>query len=73
MAEHLLDEMIKKMDAITSSLDGTIAQINNMSTAITQMSQKFSDETVSLTMFLKKNVNFVQFFVYYIHFRCDGC
>ena len=49
MAENLLDEMIKKMDAITSSLDGTIAQISNMSTAIAQMSQKFSEETVSLT------------------------
>ena len=49
MAEQLLDEMITKIDQITASLDGTIAQINNMSTAINAMSQKFSEETVSLT------------------------
>ena len=41
--------MINKINQITSSLDGTIAQINNMSSAIQQMSQKFSEETVSLT------------------------
>ncbi len=49
MAEQLLDEMIRKIDQITASLDGTIAQISNMSTAINAMSQKFSEETVSLT------------------------
>ena len=49
MAEQLLDEMINKIDQITSSLDGTIAQIEKMSTAINTMSQKFSEETVSLT------------------------
>jgi pyridoxal biosynthesis lyase PdxS len=49
MAEALLEEMISKIDAITGNLDGTIAQINKMSEAITQMSQRFSEETVSLT------------------------
>lgn len=49
MAEQLLESMIDKINQITSSLDGTIAQINNMSGAIQQMSQKFSEETVSLT------------------------
>jgi len=49
MAEQLLESMISKIEQITSSLDGTIAQINNMSGAIQQMSQKFSEETVSLT------------------------
>ena len=41
--------MIQQINAITRSLDGTIAQIQNMSSAITDMSQKFSEETVSLT------------------------
>ncbi|MFX1236981.1 MAG: hypothetical protein ACFFAS_11300 [Promethearchaeota archaeon] len=49
MAEQLLDQMINKIDQITASLDGTIAQITNMSSAINAMSQKFSEETVSLT------------------------
>jgi predicted ribosome quality control (RQC) complex YloA/Tae2 family protein len=49
MAEALLEEMISKIQAITGNLDGTIAQINKMSEAIAQMSQKFSEETVSLT------------------------
>lgn len=49
MAEQLLESLIDKINQITSSLDGTIAQINNMSGAIQQMSQKFSEETVSLT------------------------
>ena len=49
MAEALLEEMISKIEAITGNLDGTIAQINKMSEAIAQMSQKFSEETVSLT------------------------
>jgi len=49
MAEQLLESMIDKINQITSSLSGTIAQINNMSSAIQQMSQKFSEETVSLT------------------------
>lgn len=48
-AEALLDQMIQQINAITQSLDGTIAQIQNMSTAINTMSQKFSEETVSLT------------------------
>ncbi|MFX1393785.1 MAG: hypothetical protein ACFFAH_09445 [Promethearchaeota archaeon] len=41
--------MIQQINAITQSLDGTIAQIQNMSSAINNMSQKFSEETVSLT------------------------
>ena len=49
MAETLIQQMIEKMDAITQSLDGTIAQINNMNNSITTLSQKFSEETVSLT------------------------
>jgi len=49
VAEQLLDQMIQQINAITQSLDGTIAQIQNMSTAINAMSQKFSEETVSLT------------------------
>ena len=48
MAERLLDEMINKINQITASLDGTIAQINQMSTAIQAMSQKFSEETISV-------------------------
>jgi prophage DNA circulation protein len=48
MAERLLDNMINKINQITSSLDGTIAQINQMSTAIQNMSQKFSEETISV-------------------------
>ena len=49
MAEELLNQMIEKINAITQSLDGTIAQIQTMNAAIQQMSQKFSEETVSLT------------------------
>ena len=48
MAEKLLDEMIVKINQITTSLGGTIAQINQMSTAIQSMSQKFSEETISV-------------------------
>lgn len=48
MAENLLNEMINKINQITASLDGTIAQINQMSTAIQTMSQKFSEETISV-------------------------
>ncbi|MFW9948569.1 MAG: hypothetical protein ACFFKA_00415 [Candidatus Thorarchaeota archaeon] len=48
MAERLLDNMINKINQITTSLDGTIAQINQMSTAIQNMSQKFSEETISV-------------------------
>ena len=48
MAEKLLDEMIVKINQITTSLSGTIAQINQMSTAIQAMSQKFSEETISV-------------------------
>jgi len=49
LAEQLLDQMIEQINSITQSLDGTIAQIQNMGTAINNMSQKFSEETVSLT------------------------
>jgi hypothetical protein len=48
MAEKLLDEMINRINQIQASLDGTIAQINQMSTAIQTMSQKFSEETISI-------------------------
>jgi len=48
MAEKLLDNMITKINQITSSLDGTIAQITQMSTAIQNMSQRFSEETISV-------------------------
>lgn len=48
MAEKLLDNMITKINQITTSLDGTIAQITQMSTAIQNMSQKFSEETISV-------------------------
>jgi len=49
MAEQLLEEMIQKINQITASLDGTIAQITTMGDAINSMSQKFSEETVALT------------------------
>ncbi|MFX1327383.1 MAG: hypothetical protein ACFE91_04470 [Promethearchaeota archaeon] len=49
MAEQLLDEMIQKINQIMSSLDGTIAQINQMRVAINQMSQSFSEQTVAMT------------------------
>ncbi len=48
MAEKLLDNMITKINQITTSLDGTIAQITQMSTAIQNMSQRFSEETISV-------------------------
>ena len=48
MAENLLNNMINKINQITNSLDGTIAQITQMSTAIQNMSQKFSEETISV-------------------------
>ena len=48
MAEKLLDDMINRINQIQASLDGTIAQINQMSTAIQTMSQKFSEETISI-------------------------
>ena len=48
MAERLLDNMITKINQITTSLDGTIAQITQMNTAIQNMSQKFSEETISV-------------------------
>ena len=48
MAEKLLENMITKINQITSSLDGTIAQITQMSTAIQNMSQRFSEETISV-------------------------
>ncbi|MFX1500774.1 MAG: hypothetical protein ACFFDH_07405 [Promethearchaeota archaeon] len=49
MAEQLLDEMIQKINQIMASLDGTIAQINQMNGAINQMSQSFSEQTVAMT------------------------
>jgi predicted ribosome quality control (RQC) complex YloA/Tae2 family protein len=49
MAQELLEEMIQKINAITQSLDGTIAQIQSMNTAIQNMSMRFSEEVVSLT------------------------
>ena len=49
MAERLLDEMIQKINQIMSSLDGTIAQIHQMSGSINQMSQNFSEQTVAMT------------------------
>ncbi|GAG90454.1 unnamed protein product, partial [marine sediment metagenome] len=49
MAEQLLDEMIQKINQIMSSLDGTIAQITQMSSAITHVSQSFSEQTVAMT------------------------
>jgi len=49
MAEQLLEEMIQKINQITASLDGTIANIDRMGEAINSMSQKFSEETVALT------------------------
>jgi predicted RNA-binding protein Jag len=48
MAENLLNNMIDKINQITNSLDGTIAQITQMSTAIQNMSQKFSEETIAV-------------------------
>ncbi len=48
MAENLLNSMINKINQITTSLDGTIAQITQMSTAIQNMSQRFSEETISV-------------------------
>ncbi len=49
MAEQLLEEMIQKINQIMGSLDGTIAQINQMSDSITNMTQNFSEQTVSIT------------------------
>jgi len=49
LAEQLLEEMIQKINQIMSSLDGTIAQITQMSSAITHMSQSFSEQTVAMT------------------------
>jgi hypothetical protein len=49
LAEQLLEEMIQKINQIMSSLDGTIAQITQMSGSIAQMSQTFSEQTVSIT------------------------
>jgi hypothetical protein len=48
MAEKLLDNMITKINQITTSLDGTIAQITQMSTVIQNLSQRFSEETISV-------------------------
>jgi len=49
LAEQLLDEMIQKINQIMASLDGTIAQIHQMSGSITQMTQTFSEQTVAMT------------------------
>lgn len=48
MAEQLAEQLFEKLNQITNSLEGTIAQIGNMSNKIEEMSQKFSQETVSL-------------------------
>lgn len=48
-AEKLLEELISKINQIQSSLDGTIAQVDQMSTSISQMSQNFSEQTVAMT------------------------
>ncbi|TFF94162.1 MAG: hypothetical protein EU543_01940 [Promethearchaeota archaeon] len=47
--ENLLGEMITKINQIMESLDGTISQINQMNESINLMSDKFSQEIVSLT------------------------
>jgi len=49
LAEQLLDEMIQKINQIMASLDGTIAQINQMRGAINDMTQSFSEQTVAMT------------------------
>ena len=49
MAEQLLEEMIQKINQIMSSLDGTIAQISQMSESIKDMTQSFSEQTVAMT------------------------
>ena len=49
MAEALLEHMIQKINEITQSLDGTIAQIGQMRASIDQMSQNFSEQNVALT------------------------
>jgi len=49
LAEQLLDEMIQKINQIMASLDGTIAQISQMSEAINDMTQSFSEQTVAMT------------------------
>ncbi|MFX1409015.1 MAG: hypothetical protein ACFFA6_01580 [Promethearchaeota archaeon] len=49
MAQALLEHMIQKINEITQSLDGTIAQIGQMRASIDQMSQNFSEQTVALT------------------------
>ena len=48
MAENLLNSMIDKINQITTSLDGTVAQITQMNTSIQNMSQRFSEETISV-------------------------
>lgn len=47
--EKLLGEMIDKINQIMQSLDGTISQIESMNESINAMSDKFSQEIVSLT------------------------
>jgi ABC-type transporter Mla subunit MlaD len=47
--ENLLEEIVNKINQITDSLDGTIAQVEKMNESINQMSKTFSKETVSLT------------------------
>ncbi|HEY0087887.1 MAG TPA: hypothetical protein VGB37_03530 [Candidatus Lokiarchaeia archaeon] len=61
-AEALLEELINKVNAITQSLDGTIAQIHNMNNSIGSMSQKFSEETVSLTENIRLSVEVLKQF-----------
>ncbi|TFG08449.1 MAG: hypothetical protein EU539_02325 [Promethearchaeota archaeon] len=49
MAEKLLEDMIQKINAITQSLDGTIAQLQTMNNSISELNQRFSEEIVSLS------------------------
>jgi len=55
MAEQLLETLISKINQIQSSLDGTVAQVDQMSTSINQMSQNFSEQTVAMT----KNIRLI--------------
>ncbi|MFX0069665.1 MAG: hypothetical protein ACFFAO_01035 [Candidatus Hermodarchaeota archaeon] len=48
-AEKLLEDMIQKINAITQSLDGTIAQLQTMNNSINGLNQRFSEEIVSLS------------------------
>jgi uncharacterized protein YoxC len=47
--EHLLEDIMQKINSITQSLDGTVAQIQTMNNSIQQLGSRFSEEVVSLT------------------------